>query len=871
MSNPGPTSPEGERPVAPAPRWTRRPTSRTPWAAALLAGVAALGIGIPAEAQENPIHAEGFLEPSEEIAQGVLAPRYERVTLTSLAPDGEHFLHTESGGPTPMERLARPHYNLGGLYVDKNANRSRRLTTRGSERVALVDWRDGSETDVEIPSGARASATSWSPDGERMAFLAHYEEESHVYVADLANGASERISPRPVLATRVTGLQWSGDGRYVYTVLVPEGRGAEPEAPDSPVTPRIRVTSEHENRLRTFPTLFKDPHDKELFEYHTTGQVARIDVENGEVEPIGEPDLVESINVSPSGEHLRVRLTDRPFSYIVTASRFPRREVIWDLEGEELTVLDERAVRDGADRDDDDENDEPDKRNLQWRPDGEGLSFLQMEPEPEEEDDDENEERLDRVMQWHPPFGDDDVEVVYESENEMSSVRYADGADVLFITERDGSEEHLYAVFLDDPDERHTIYRYDRDEWRDTPGSLRSTRNDLGVSVVRMSSDREHVYLRGTRYFEDPLEDAPRPFLDRVEIRAGEEAEPERLFESAEDAYERVDQMLDDDGTEVIIRREAPTQIPNSYHLNLETGEERQITDNVDHTPDITNAQRDAFMVTRVDGFTFRVRVAVPEDWDGERLPAIFWHYPREYSDQESYDDSTGRFNKNSFAGSPGGRSADHFLRAGYAVVRPDFPIVGPLSRVNDSFLPDLRANWSAIIDAVDERGYIDRRRVALGGHSYGGFGTIHALVQTPFFRAGIAGAPNSNRILTPMGFQRERRLLWEDRETYMEMSPIMWAERMEGALLVYHGDDDQNVGTWPANSWRLFHALNGLGKTAAFYFYPYEGHGPGSHETLLDIWARWIEWMDHYVKDADPTEPPEPVAQDEEQDAQDH
>ena len=59
----------------------------------------------------------------------------------------------------------------------------------------------------------------------------------------------------------------------------------------------------------------------------------------------------------------------------------------------------------------------------------------------------------------------------------------------------------------------------------------------------------------------------------------------------------------------------------------------------------------------------------------------------------------------------------------------------------------------------------------------------------------------------------------------------------------------DQNVGTDPTNSIRLFHALNGLGKTTALYMYPLEDHGPASRETLLDLWARWAAWLDKYVK----------------------
>jgi len=127
--------------------------------------------------------------------------------------------------------------------------------------------------------------------------------------------------------------------------------------------------------------------------------------------------------------------------------------------------------------------------------------------------------------------------------------------------------------------------------------------------------------------------------------------------------------------------------------------------------------------------------------------------------------------------------------------------------------------------------------------------------VHTPFFKAGIAGDGNYNRTLTPNSFQSERRDLWEARETYLAMSPILYADRLTGALLLYHGLADQNVGTDPINSVRLFHALQGMGKTVALYMYPYEDHGPATRETLLDLWGRWTAWLDLYVKNAGRTE----------------
>ncbi len=799
-----------------------------------------------ADAQSPAVHAEEYLSPSEAVAEAVTAPRHRNVSLVNLGPEGRHFLHGEGVGHPSLADMARPHRNLGGLYVDHGANRERNLTVRGETRLVLVDWENGARTEVEIPESARASGAAWSPDGAGLAFLAHYPNETHLYVADVATGASRRLTSGPVLATRVTAPAWSGDGRFVHTVLVPEGRGVEPEPPTTPGAPMVRVTADDENRLRTFPTLLETPHDRELFEYHTTGRLARIDIETGQVETLGGPAMFEVVDPAPDGAHVRVRTTLQPLSYIVRFQSFGSTEEIWDARGERVAEIREEETDKGVQGG----NDDGERRGVHWRPDGEGLGFLEREEredEGEEDDKDEN-DRKDRLFQWRPPFGEEDLRLVYESENRILDVRYSQHGDILFLTEEDDGEEHLFAVFADTPEERHTIYRHDPDDRLDEPGSLLTKRGERGTLVVRTTLDGEHIFLEGTRYPEDPLEEAPAPFLDRVEIRTGEVS---RLFESAPDAHERVMALLDDEAHRVLVSRETPTDVPNSYVRDLVSGDERRITENVDHTPDLTRARREVHRVTRADGVSFTTRIALPEDWDGEPLPAILWFYPREYEDQEAYDQVARTLDTNRFP-SLGGRSAEIFLRAGYAVVQPDHPIIGSMDSVNDRYVPDLIANHIAVIDAMAGLGYIDRTRLALGGHSYGGFGTINAMVRTPFFRAGIAGAPNSNRLLTPMGFQRERRLLWESRESYLEMSPFLWAERLEGALLIYHGADDQNVGTFPDNSWRLFHALNGLGKTAALYMYPYEAHGPAAEETLLDMWARWVAWLDHYVRDAD-------------------
>ncbi len=840
-----------------------------PFAGRLVAVLTALIAITPSlHGQSDILSQEGYITPPAEIAALVDAPRHESVILSDLSPDGRYFLNMVSSGLPSLADFARDYYRLGGLALDPAANRSRNLTTRGSSGLEIVDARTGSRRAIQIPDGATVSQGRWAPDGSRVAFLVNLPGETHIFTAEASGGRAQQLTRTPVLATRVTSFEWSGDGSAIYAVVLPEGRGAEPVRPAAPTTPIIRVAAPEENRLRTYPSLLKDPHDQALLEYFTTGQLVRIEVSSRRIQTVGSPAMIESIEVAPAGDHVRVRTTRRPFSYIVPVSQFGNRDEIWDMQGDALVMLNEQEAREGVDTPPD--ASDPPRRALSWRPDGAGLSFLQREAAPERDEDAEPEEeseeeregnsRKDRVMQWLPPFDESSLHVVYESDSEIRSVEYSADARWLFITRRQRDTERVVAIHLDDPTTEYALTEWDTEDFHANPGSLLSAPNAVGISSIRLSPDGESVFLSGTRYFENPDEVAPRAFVDRVQIRTGES---ERLWEGAADQFERVSAILDEELNELVLTREGPRTVPDSWHLNRSTGELRNLTGNRDPHPVLTQARRERFTVTRADGIQFKVDVTFPPDYEeGTRLPAFFWFYPSEFDGQESYDRSWRNYNRNRFI-TAGPRSLEILAAWGYLVVQPDFPIVGEEDRINDNFVVDIRQNHLAVIDALDERGWIDRKRLALGGHSYGGFGTINTLVQTPYFRAGIAGAPNTNRLLTPIGFQRESRPLWQARETYLEMSPFLWAERLQGALLIYHGEDDQNVGTFPDNSWRMIHALNGLGKTAALYMYPFEDHGPATRETLLDMWARWIGWLDHYVKNPEDGPAQEPVAED--------
>jgi len=835
--------------------------------------------------RDQVLEAEGYQLPPDTIAQAVLAPWYLNVTLSEANADKTLFLNEIGDGPVRMDVFSKPFDELGGLFIDFAANRDRSLTIRNNVGIEIISAMDGSKTPVQVPNGAWVSNATWSPDGTKIAFYVHTPDATHIYVADASNGRSRQLTRRPVLATEVTSFEWTDDSRYIGTVLIPENRPARPVKPAIPQGPEINRTEEGENILRTYASLMATPYDKALLEWHLTGQVALIQVDNRRVTSIGEPDMILSLDFSPDGSYVRVTRMVKPFSYIVPVSSFGNVEEIWDRDGNVLATLEENELSTGL-RDDrpvtapgvGGEATEADRRDLAWRADGAGLTYLEQEPapdsaeaaaEPSEETGQEGRgrsRRMDRVYLWAPPFDSTSKTVVYETSTRMAWHRFSPDMQMLFAAERSGQNQHIYAVDLSNPEEKLTLARYASDDFYANPGSLMTSGGGGGGrfggfgrrgggapgqpgSTVQLSGDGAHVFFEGTEYNEDPAAVGPKSFIDRVSIQGGDKT---RIFEGDNDGvYERVLTPVDLDAGVFIVSREGPTEVPQSYRMD--GGRLTQLTHNVDYTPDLTRARQERFQVSRPDGFKYWVTVTLPPGFrENTHLPAMFWFYPREYTDQESYNEGLRTYNKNSFPNF-GTRSMQYLVRLGYVLVEPDAPIVGDEGAMNNHYEYDLRNDLSTVIDTIEARGYADRARLGIGGHSYGAFSTANAMVHTPFFKAGIAGDGNYNRTLTPLAFQNERRFLWDAKDVYISMSPFLHADQLTGALLMYHGMHDQNVGTAPIHSPRMFHALNGLGKTAALYEYPFEDHGPAARETLLDLWARWTAWLDKFVMNPEP------------------
>ncbi len=787
---------------------------------------------------QDPISTESYLRPPRLIEEAVMAPWHNNRSITYLSPDRSRYLLLPRAPLVDIAVMAKRHLNLGGIQIDPAASRQRTLTTRSSDGIVVVNLRSKAELSVQLPPGVKVTDAVWSPDSSQIAFFAHFADRTEVFVADPVTGKSRAISKMPALPTLSSAIEWIEDGKAIMTVVAPDGRKPTPNPKDVADSPRVQISDDKPTRIRTYAALLGTPFEQDLLVHFGTGQLAKINVQSGRVTPFGKPALIEAFDPQPDGKFARVTLMEKPFSYLYPASMFPEREVVWDESGQEKTELSKRGLPQATPA-------APaaaaggrgappatnDKRSFAWHPNGLGLVYLKA--------DGAGANLKDRVILWKAPFGEKDTEVLYESATRFGSVRFGPDGRRLFITQAIDGRTRLSVV---NPGGTPVTLVETRTD--DDPVDLLTTPGAKTGTVVRLSTDGSSAYLSGSKVAEDPMKESPRPFIDKVDLATGKR---EQIWQSKADVYETAT-VLDNDVKELLVVRQSYSMVPQSY-LVTRGGGEVALTANTDYLPDLTQARREYFTVTRNDGFKFRVKVTLP-NWHARyaKSPAFFWFYPGEFTTQAQYDRTLRRTNINAFNQVSGTNKAI-VLRAGYVLVEPDCPIVGPATRMNDAYIPQLRNNLAAVIDELDRRGYADRTKLALGGHSYGAFSTANAMVHTPFFKAGIAGDGNYNRLLTPFGFQSDQRQIWEVRETYLSLSPILYADQMTGALLMYHGIDDQNMGTAPQNSERMFAALEALGKPAALYMYPYEDHGQIAKQTVLDQWTRWVTWLDKWLK----------------------
>jgi dipeptidyl aminopeptidase/acylaminoacyl peptidase len=788
----------------------------------------------------------GYLRPPDPIPAIVTA---EPTPTVMVGRDRQTLaLLTREALPS-IAQMAEPELRLAGFRISPRTNgiSSTRATYSGG--LAFQELESGRTRTVQLPAGARIGNAQWSPDGRRLAFVNALPNGIELWVAEVATGQARRVMGAELNATVGSPYRWLPDNSGFVVARVVSGRGDAPRVSEVPAGPIIQESLGRTAPARTYQDLLQSAGDEALFEHYFTAQLSRVPLAGGRPTDLGQPGIFFGFDPSPDGRYLLVTRVKRPYSYVVPAFNFPQEVSVVDARtGARVKLVADVPLTDNLPPSFDAVPEGP--RDVRWRSDAPAtLAWA----EALDGGDPRREAAVrDRVFLLDAPFTAAPVKLI-DLEHRLSDIAW--GRDDFALVKSawwNTRWEKRFAVNPSNPSAAPRLLgeRSYQDRYAD-PGNPVTTSTASGYPVMMFTGDGRGIFLTAL----GASERGNYPFLDVMDVATGQSR---RLWRTEDPYYETVLTVLDADGGRILTRRESITDAPNVFVRTLAGNQARAVTRFPDPAPQLAGIQRQLITYTRADGVRLSGTLYLPPGYDARRdgpLPLLMWAYPTEFRDAGAagqITDSPNRFSR------PGGISHLFLLLAGYAILdNPTMPIVGEGEvEPNDTYVEQLVASAQAAVDKVVEMGVASRDRIAIGGHSYGAFMTANLLAHSDLFRAGIARSGAYNRTLTPFGFQAEQRTYWEATDTYTRMSPFTYANKVNEPILLIHGANDDNSGTFPIQSERFYAALKGHGATVRYVVLPLEPHGYRARESTLHTLAEMINWLDTYVKNAPPRTP---------------
>ena len=787
-------------------------------------------------ALSQPVWAEavdiGYMEPAEEITAIVDAPP---PPAASLSPDGRWLLSLERPALPSLADLAEPEYRLAGMrFNPRNQGPSQPRYLSGLQLIELDSQQ--AKAIRGLPRNLRVLSATWSPDSRYLALLQLEQDHTALWRVDVERGRAERWSKVKVNAIRGGELQWATDSQAVYLLAVDPKRGAEPAAPAVPAGPVVTEVRGRTAPARTYQDLLQNSHDEALFNHYMASQLVRVGL-NNRIQVITEARPFLGFSLAPDNQHLLTTRLTEPYSYAVPMFRFARTTEVLNRRGELLYTVEQQPLADNLPIAFDAVVDS--RRAIQWRSDQ--PATLVWAKAQDGGDPRQAADTRDQLLQLAAPFTAEPTPLLAMQYRFASILSAEDGTSLVWERWWQDRQEKLW--LLTDAEPKLLWQRSYEDRYGD-PGTPLTRLDAKGNRVLRL--DNGAILLTGA----GASDDGDRPFIDRMQLQSGE---TERLWRSEAPYYE-YPITLRADGR-LLTQRESIDTPPDFYLRDLQSGALTAVTQTPHPMPHTLGISREMIHYQREDGVPMSATLLLPAGYDKERdgpLPTIIWAYPREFRSSAAAGQVSGspyRFNRISYW------NPQFLATQGYAVLdSATMPIVGEGDKEpNDSFIEQLVMNSKAAIEAGVSRGVTDPERVALGGHSYGAFMTANVLAHSDLFRAGIARSGAYNRSLTPFGFQREQRTLWDDPDLYIRMSPFFHAEKIKTPLLLIHGAEDNNSGTFPMQSERLYQAIKGNGGTTRLVMLPLESHGYRARESVLHMLWETVNWLDEFVKNAEP------------------
>ena len=795
----------------------------------------------PAYAQENLT----YQKPPREILELVDVPLAPSTLIDSK---GEMMVFLYRDQYKSIAELSETELRLGGLRINPVTNISSRANYINKVEIKPISQANPSPV-TSLPENPLLSNFSWSPDETKIAMTHTTKTGVELWVLDLKTRQAKKLTEARLNANMGDVINWFKDNSAVIVKMLPDDRkeliNTQSAVPEGPT---VSVSEGSMAQNRTYQDLLQNPNDEYNFEQLARSTLMKVDL-NGKATQWKGPAMYTGISISPDGNYFMLSHLKRPFSYIVPYSRFPTETAIYDKAGKlvnkinDVPLIEEMPQGFMAEREG--------RRNISWRNDMPATLVYVM---ALDKGDPANEvEFRDEVFLLDAPFKGEGKSIL-KTKDRYAGITWGNKNTAIAYDRWWNTRNMRTYVFDPSQPNKAPKVLFDRNyqDQYSNPGSFVTHKNQYGSNVLTIENDK--AYLLGPGYTET----GQFPFLDAINL---ETAKTERLYKSNyNDKKESLVEVLDINEGKLLVRIESSAEYPNYYIRNIKKENDlKQITNFENPYKALEKVHKEIITYKRDDGLELNGTLYLPANYDknsGEKLPMILWAYPREFKDLSTAGQNTS--NPNDFT-YPNYGSPIYWVNRGYVVLDDaSFPIVGEgEEEPNDTFREQLIANGKAAIDAVDELGYVDRNRVAVGGHSYGAFMTANLLSHSNDYAAGIARSGAYNRTLTPFGFQSEERNYWEAPEVYNGMSPFMHADKMKTPLLLIHGEADNNSGTYPMQSERYFNALKGFGATARLVMLPKESHGYSAKESVLHVLWEQDQWLEKYVKNRDMKENP--------------
>jgi dipeptidyl aminopeptidase/acylaminoacyl peptidase len=784
--------------------------------------------------RENSSTKTKYRTPPKAIADLVDAPLTPDV---SVSPNQDWILLMEQPPLPPISELAQPELKLAGLRINPRNNGPSRSSYYND--LTLKSLSNNSERPITgLPPDARIDNIYWSPDSSLIAFTHSSDSEIQLWLAEVNSGTAIRLTDARLNSAYRRAFRWLSDSRSIICRVIPSDRGSVPEEPEVPDGPVIQENTGKKAPARTYQDLLKNPYDEILLEHYLTTQIMIVSI-SGESTVIGSKGIIGQVEPSPDGCYILVEMVHSPFSYLVPIGRFPRRMEIWDMDGKIVHKVVDLPLAEEVPIDFDAVPTGP--RSFSWRADVPATLYW---AEAQDEGDPKVEADIrDKVFTLPQPFEQDPIPLASLGFR-FSDVKWSSN-NMALVSERwwKTRRTRTWIARPDSPEEEAQLL-FDRsyeDRYSD-PGNPLTRPTDAGTRVLLATDGGNTVFLAG----EGASPEGNRPFLDKLDLTT---LKTKRLWRSEAPYYESLVQLLDERSLRLLTRRESTSEPPNYFIRDLSENQIHQITAFPHPAPQLAEVHKELIRYERADGIKLTATLYLPPGYspsDGP-LPMLMWAYPREYKSADAagqVTDSPYRFVRIH------PHSPLFWLVQGYAILdNPTMPIVGEDdTQPNDTYVDQLVASAKAAVDEVVRRGVADRSRIAIGGHSYGAFMTANLLANSDLFAAGVGRSGAYNRSLTPFGFQAEERTFWEAPQVYFRMSPFMHADKVKKPILLIHGAEDNNAGTFPIQSERFYHALKGHGADVRLVMLPNESHGYRARESVMHMLWEMDQWLEKYV-----------------------